>query len=95
MYSLTLTGSERDAFDWVGHRYPNGDEMADILKQNIDPENEDDDFDYWNEPGDVEFHVCEADAWIIKDLAEQCDGHWPCFDYELREKMQHFVNQIV
>lgn len=43
MYSLTLTGEERDAFDWVGNRYSTGDDVADILKSCI-PEREDDEW---------------------------------------------------
>lgn len=99
-YDLILTGEERDAFDWVGDRYNNGDAMADILRDCIVPDpNNDEDFDYWNEPGDVTFNVPEHKAWEIKELAEENTegGHsmWPCFAEDLRDKMYEFIDSIV
>jgi len=102
MYTLTLTGGERDAFDWVGHRYNNGDKMADILRSSDvivvvqeDANLEDDEFDYWNEPGDVTFRIPEHKAWEMRDMMEEEDGFWPCFSSELASKMQSFLDKIV
>lgn len=96
-YQLTLTGGQRDAFDWVGHRYNCGDKMADVLKSCLPDESID--ADIWNEPGDITFNIPEYKAWEIRELHEQdCEGGhsgWACFDDELVNIMQRFVDKIV
>ena len=52
-YQLSLTQSERDAFDWVGDRYCAGD-VARLLRGecNRTPAEAE-----WDEPGDITFDV--------------------------------------
>jgi hypothetical protein len=89
MYTLTLTQDERAAFDWVGDRYATGDEVADILREYM---NEDDE---WGQDGDLTFHLPEYAAWIIRELSEKEDEIWPCFADGLASKMCDFCYNIV
>lgn len=89
MYKLTLTKSERAAFDWVGGRYATGADVFDVLCKCLKDDEE------WGQDGDITFHVPEHMAWEIRDLAEREQDLWPCFDGALRSKMQAFCNNIV
>lgn len=89
MYTLILTSGERKAFDWVGHRNSNGDEMSSILVECLGPDEE------WSQDGEIVFSIPEHKAWEIARLAEQDGGYWTGFDLELVEKMQAFVDGIV
>ena len=90
-YTLTLTKSERKAFDWVGHRYVHGDQMADILRRHM-PDIEDLE---WDTDQDITFDLPENAAWEIQDLAQEGDYQFDCFAPELREKMMGFLCKIV
>lgn len=89
MYTLTLTRAERDAFDWVGGRYSTGFDVANVLVECLDNDDE------WSQDSDITFKVSEVQAWEIREFAEQEDGAWPCFSKELAEKMQAFIDEIV
>lgn len=89
MYTLTLTSSERDAIDWVGYRYPTGDNLRKILVDCLKPDEE------WDQDDDIMFEIPEHRAWEINDLAEENDGAWPGFSGELAKKMQAFVDGII
>jgi hypothetical protein len=89
MYTLTLTQDERAAFDWVGDRYATGDEVADILREYMDEDDE------WSQEGDITFNLPEYAAWIIRELSEKEDSLWPCFAEELTAKMRNFCEEIV
>lgn len=93
MYTLTLTREERKTFDWVGHRYTNGNEMASLLSSCLfKPESGD---DYWHGISTVTFQVPEHIAWEIRSLSETENNLWPSFGPELKAKMQAFVEGIV
>lgn len=92
MYSLTLSKSERDAIDWVGGRYTNGENLYHLLWVHSDCSPSDADWDY---DGHLTFDVPEHVAWQIRVNAESEDGFWPCFAPELAQKMQQFVDSIV
>lgn len=98
MYTLIITSGERDAFDFVGDRYNNGDAMADILRSCM-PDGEEFAAQAWYEPGDVTIKIPEHKAWEIRELYEEdCQGGhsgWAMFADELVEKMQEFVDSIV
>jgi hypothetical protein len=90
MYSLTLTKSERDAFDWVGGRYDSsGDAMARLIRTGTGPD------DSWFEPGDVTFNIAEHIAWEMNDLAYAEDYQFTCFSADLHSKMMDFLGKIV
>lgn len=90
-YTLTLSKVERDAIDWVGHRYFGGDELRDILFRSSDNIGFG---DVWYESlDDMTFNVRESDAWAIKEGIDR-DG-LPCFGPDLCEKLYHFVDSIV
>lgn len=86
MYELTLTASERRAFDWVGDRY-NAGAIAGLLA-GLDGAD-------WNADGDVTFQVPEGVALEIQTIAAEEDYCWPCFGPELSQKLIAFCDQIV
>jgi hypothetical protein len=90
-YHLTLTKSERAAFDWVGPRYC-ACEVAGLLacEGRWDPEDAD-----WDDPGDITFNMPEHVAWRIRELAEEEDFLWPCFASELTNKLNAFCFSIL
>lgn len=88
-YSLTLTQSERNAFDWIGNRYATGNQVADVLTDCLPPDCE------WNGDGEITFAIPEHAAWRIHALAEEENNLWPCFSAELAEKMQRLCDTIV
>ncbi len=93
MYALTLTKSERDAFDWVGYRYNSGDIMR-ILRSCTAYYNQDDSIKE-DDMEDLNFLVPEHKAWEIKELAEQEEYSFPCFADELKAKMWEFCDKII
>lgn len=96
MHELTLTNGERQAIDWVGYRYTNGDDFRDLLfeadwiKEGV----EDPDCD-WDCPNDLTFLVPEHVAWTINDLFRQEDYTFPCFADSLSSKLMDWVGEIV
>lgn len=88
-YKLTLTHTERRAFDWVGFRYNSGD-IGRLLFLECCPEDAE-----WSEPGDITFTIPEHIAWEIRDLAEEENCGWPCFCTALRDKLNEFLETIV
>ena len=58
MYTQTLTAGEREAIDWVGGRYSNGDDLADLLMRcGRDGEAE------WDDDCDITFRIPELRAY--------------------------------
>lgn len=88
MYTLTLTSSERKAFDWVGYRYAAG--FIQTALTECLPEDS-----AWDDEGDITFQIPEHIAWEIDELAKEEDYTFPCFASDLRHKMQDFCNSIV
>ena len=89
MYTLTLTASERRAFDWVGHRYASG-EVASILQRECTrPDAE------WESEENIAFSVPESLAWQIRELADTENHCWPCFGEKLVAKMNRFLDAVV
>jgi hypothetical protein len=88
-YRLTLTASERRAFDWVGDRYSTGDEWSGLLCACMGPDDE------WSADGDITFGIPEHVAWELRDLAEQEDFQFPCFARQLTAKLLNFCESIV
>ena len=90
-YSLTLSESERDAFDWVGHRYSStGFDMASMIQEGM-PE----DKEWGDSKGDITFNIPEWAAWQMAELAQSEEHQWPCFSENLAQKMSAFVDAIV
>ncbi len=91
MYRLTLTASERQAFDWVADRYATGEKWADLLLLQCgrsEPESE------WDSEEEITFLVPESVAWGLQELAAS-EGGFPCFGPELVQKLEKFLAQIV
>jgi len=89
MYTLTLTESEREAFDWVGNRYSNGNAMAKLICEGLPIDTE------WGDKGDITFNIPESAAWAIAELAKEDDESFPCFSEDLTLKMLSFLERIV
>ncbi len=87
MYKLSLTKSERDAIDWVGHRYANGNDFADLLLQCM-PENTE-----WDDPYSITFQILEHLAWRIQEIADE--SGWTCFAGSFVEKLDAFLERVV
>lgn len=90
-YTLTLTSGERQAIDWIGHRYAHGNELYFALcKCDWEPEECD-----WDSPDPIVFHVPEHVAWAIRDIAEESEHRWDCFAEELVTKLEQFLDRVV
>ncbi len=89
MYKLTLTETERRAFDWVGDRY-NAGKVADLLRGCV-PEGEAE----WVDGGDITFILPEHVVWQIRDFAEEEGNAWPCFAPNLARKLDELCWSIV
>lgn len=94
MYTLTLTKSERAAFDWVGNRYATGNEVSNLLIDCIPDDELENDGD-WNCDKDITFQIPEHIAWQIRELSDEEDNLWPCFSPGLKRKMNEFIERIV
>jgi hypothetical protein len=88
MYTLTLTRTERRAFDWVGDRYLAG--RVAVLLIGCIPDGQPE----WDEDGDIIFTIPEHIAWEIRDLAEEEDYSWPCFSPDLATKLNDLCGNI-
>jgi hypothetical protein len=88
-YTLTLSGPERRAFDWLGDRYATGAPIAAILRGCLPDDAE------WTQPGDITFLIPEHEAWTIAERAREEGDLWPCFAPGLAAKMSHFTASIV
>lgn len=89
MYTLILTKSERDAFDWVGDRYFTGEETKKLLLDCL-PEGVE-----WDSDKEITFNIPEHIAWEIENLAERENYSFPCFAKGLFDKMYTFCLNIV
>jgi hypothetical protein len=88
-YTLTLSISERQAFDWLGDRYGTGEAVASILRGCLPDDAE------WSEDGDITFLIPERDAWAIAERAWAEDSPWPGFAPGLATKMTGFTSSLV
>jgi len=89
-YTLTLTNEERRAIDWIGLRYPHGDELYSALceaKWSCDTE--------WDTDDSITFNIPEHVAWRIADIAEEGEHRWDCFGSELVQKLERFLEGVV
>lgn len=90
-YTLTLTHSERKAFDWVGGRYDHGDKLGNMLSLECTQLPEESE---WSEPGDIVFTIPEHVAWAMCDIINGDDG-LACFGSELVRKLRKFADKVV
>jgi len=89
MYSLTLTAEEREAMDWIGHRYAHGNALSDILTECMA------EWDEWDHEGDLTFMIPEHKAWEINDLLQGEDFELACLCGKFAEKLISFCFNIV
>lgn len=97
-YQLILTASERQAIDWVGHRYSHGNKLYKLLWLKSDAN-----FvglslelnDGWCDLCPIMFTIPEHIAWQIKKIGKECEFRWDCFADELKAKLNHFCDSIV
>ena len=99
MYKLTLTREERNAIDWVGYRYSNGDDLKELICKCTNYKSDHYTDNAWVEAENITFYIPEHIAWQIADNAREEDGDgeytFPCFASELAEKMIAFCFDIV
>jgi hypothetical protein len=88
-YTLTLSGPERRAFDWLGDRYGTGEPIASILRGCLPDDCE------WMQAGDITFLIPEHEAWLIAARAWEEVDTWPCFAPRLAAKMTNFTSSLV
>lgn len=89
MYKLTLSKSERFAFDFVGYRYCNGDDISQLLSGCL-PEDQS-----WDDDRELTFSIPENVAWSIQELSSREDDLFPLFSSPLTRKMMNFLDQII
>ncbi len=98
-YTLELTLTEREAIDWVGHRYAHGDQLRNLLDAALayNPAYNEDDHDLWAQPEPLTFTVPEHVAWEIRELLCDREGRFPgeCFAPSLTQKIQAFCDAII
>lgn len=89
MYRLTLTRSERDAFDWNGGRYASYDVkrvLSSCLHEDI----------AWSDDSDITFEIPEYLAWEMKTIREENGIEtWTSFSSSLTSKLERFLDSIV
>ena len=100
MYKLILTYDERKAIDFVGYRYPHGNDLFDILwSENVRLENAALINDNWLYKGDIVFLIPEHIAWNIKELIQESTEYFSCglalFSDDLTKKLIDFCMEIV
>ena len=97
-YKLTLSKQDREAIDWVGYRYSNGDELYTLLYK-CDYISEHKTSCAWDSKSDITFLIPEYIAWEIAENAEQEDGdyvyNFPCFANEFADKLRLFCENLV
>lgn len=94
-FKLVLSKSDRDAIDWVGHRYSHGNELSDLLMSGECAVDGDDyENDPWHLPGEMTFeipdnHMSEYERLITEDSMA-------CFSGSLKHKLmtpvQHWLS---
>jgi len=85
MYNLTLTLSERSAIDFVGYRYPHGDDLFKLLIQcDTTPADH-----CWNDPFDITYIIQASTAQDIFELLEDCQ--YELFAPHLKFKLLTFL----
>ena len=70
-YQLTLSKSERDAIDFVGHRYSHGNDLYDLLwggEVTSSPDEVE-----WADDEKITFHIPEWVAWDMNTAIPQDD----------------------
>jgi len=87
-YTLTLSLVEREAIDWVGHRYSHGNDLFDIL---MECHFEGD----WDAPYDITFHFPEYLAWRVLTVQEENEDRWDCLSTQMAGKLRDFCFHIV
>jgi hypothetical protein len=92
MYRLTLTKEERKAIDWIGNRYPHGNDLYLLLWAKSEPIPDDMD---WDAEGEMEFLIPEHIAWEIDAMGLGSCYKWDCFSDELVIKLNAFCGQLV
>jgi hypothetical protein len=101
-YTLTLTHDERQAIDWVGYRYPCGDEFRKLLTNSRvssdTPEDIESGVGYWlsgwESNQDITYSIPESIAWGINDLLGE-PGSIACFEPSFVSKLWEFMERIV
>jgi hypothetical protein len=91
VYTLTLTQSERQAIDWIGHRYAHGNDLYSLLwggEVIAFPPDAD-----WDDCRPITFHIPEHIAWEIQRIGEE--DKWACFAPEFVNKLEAFICGIV
>ena len=102
MYTLTLTHDERQAIDWIGHRYAHGDKFARLL---LDCEwievsgsgswlRKNDTLE-WDFTGSIMFEIPENLAWQMRDMFEEEDFQFDCLSEDFAHKLMSFCFNIV
>lgn len=89
VYTLTLTKDERGAITWIGNRYRHGDELFDLLLDQIPADQE------WSSPDDITFPLTEAQGQQIKLIGGDSGMLWDCFSSELVQKLNKFCDSVI
>lgn len=88
-YELTLTQVEREAIDWIGHRYTHGDELYQALcKAQWSPADAD-----WGSATPITFQMPEHVAWQVREAIEGDDC--TCLDEPMAAKLWRFSDSII
>lgn len=106
-FRLDLSLEEREAIDWIGHRYSNGNDLFDILlNDEVIVFNTMDitGLDYipiewdWGDDKEYAFLIPQREAWKIVDNAQEEDGdheyNFPCFCERLERKCREFCSEV-
>lgn len=106
-YKLTLTRSERQAIEWIGHRYFHGNDLQDLIST-FTPYDADDMLiaaentitsvpvdEAWESNHDITFDLPECVAWRINEGFEAEGYQFACLAEDFAAKLQNFVDSIV
>lgn len=93
MYTLSLSPSERQAIDFVGHRYWHGNELF-LLLNDCQQVNH---CDEWADNETITWYIPEYKAWEIREHITDDEGR-PTLDLfapSLVSKLMQFCDEII
>jgi len=92
MYQIKLNQEDRQAIDWIGHRYGHGTSLKNILESLDVERNPDVD---WESDIDITYQLPEYKAWQLKEVVEEDNLDCINLGSNLAQELTRFINSIV
>lgn len=92
MYQIKLAQEDRQAIDWIGHRYGHGTSLKNILESLEVERNPDVD---WESDLDITYQLPEYKAWELKEVVEEDNLDCINLGSNLAQELTCLINSIV